>query len=130
MNKGFTLIELLAVLLILAVIALITTRIVLGVINSSRENAFVQSANSLADSIRTYQAENNYEALSVDYTNKINIDKLKTDGETPDAGKITIDVDGKVSFALWNDNLEICVTKDKDAKEAKIEEIAKNKCTL
>ena len=38
-NKGFTLIELLAVIVILAIIALIATPIVLGIINDSRKSA-------------------------------------------------------------------------------------------
>ena len=43
-NKGFTLIELLAVIVILAIIALIATPIVLGIIEDSRENSKKQSA--------------------------------------------------------------------------------------
>ena len=43
-NKGFTLIELLAVIVILAIIALIATPIVLGIINDTKESANKQSA--------------------------------------------------------------------------------------
>ena len=39
MKKGFTLIELLAVIVILAIIALIATPIVLGIINEARDNS-------------------------------------------------------------------------------------------
>ncbi len=42
-NKGFTLIELLAVIVILAIIALIATPIVLGIIEDARKNAKVRS---------------------------------------------------------------------------------------
>ena len=42
-QKGFTLIELLAVIVILAVIALIATPLVMGVINRARENAAIDS---------------------------------------------------------------------------------------
>lgn len=38
-NKGFTLIELLAVIVILAIIALIATPIILGVVNDARDSA-------------------------------------------------------------------------------------------
>ena len=43
-NKGFTLIELLAVIVILAIIALIATPIILGIINDARTNAKKRSA--------------------------------------------------------------------------------------
>ena len=43
-KKGFTLIELLAVIVILAIIALIATPIVLGIIEDSRESSKKQSA--------------------------------------------------------------------------------------
>ena len=43
-NKGFTLIELLAVIVILAIIALIATPIILGIINDARNEAKKRSA--------------------------------------------------------------------------------------
>ena len=43
-NKGFTLIELLAVIVILAIIALIATPIVLGIINDSRKSSERETA--------------------------------------------------------------------------------------
>lgn len=44
MKKGFTLIELLAVIVILAIIALIATPIILGIINDARTEAKERSA--------------------------------------------------------------------------------------
>ena len=44
MKKGFTLIELLAVIVILAIIALIATPIILGIINDARRSAKERSA--------------------------------------------------------------------------------------
>jgi len=44
MKKGFTLIELLAVIVILAIIALIATPIVLNIIEESKENSSLRSA--------------------------------------------------------------------------------------
>lgn len=43
-NKGFTLIELLAVIVILAIIALIATPIIIGIINDTRNSASDESA--------------------------------------------------------------------------------------
>ncbi len=130
MQKGFTLIEVLAVLLILSVIALITTPIISGVIKNSRENAFVNDVNSLVDSLRTYQAENNYEAITIDYTNNTNTTKLEVDGELPDAGAISINEAGKIKLALWNEKLQICAKKNEDAKEITKEKITKAECKL
>lgn len=47
-NKGFTLIELLAVIVILAIIALIATPIILGIINDAREQAKERTAELIA----------------------------------------------------------------------------------
>lgn len=62
-NKGFTLIELLAVIVILAIIALIATPIILGIINDARESAKTRSAELVATgveyAITTYMYRNN-----------------------------------------------------------------------
>lgn len=51
-SKGFTLVELLAVIVILAIIALITTPIILNVIEQSRKNAAVDKAWGTIDAVR------------------------------------------------------------------------------
>lgn len=64
-NKGFTLIELLAVIVILAVIALITTPIVLGIINDAKEAANLRSVEAYAKALEygvvQYEYKNNGE---------------------------------------------------------------------
>lgn len=50
-SKGFTLIELLAVIVILAIIALIATPIVLGIIEDSRESANRLSSGFIVDTV-------------------------------------------------------------------------------
>lgn len=50
-KKGFTLIELLAVIVILAVIALIATPIVLGIITKARKSAAQDSAYGMMDAL-------------------------------------------------------------------------------
>lgn len=52
-KKGFTLIELLAVIVILAIIALIATPIILGIINDARQDAGQRSVELYASSIET-----------------------------------------------------------------------------
>ena len=46
-NKGFTLAELLGVIAILAVIAIITTPVIFGVVDNSRKNAFTRSVEEM-----------------------------------------------------------------------------------
>ena len=62
MKKGFTLIELLAVIVILAIIALIATPIILGMINDAREKANERSvelyASAVRNAIASYQLTN------------------------------------------------------------------------
>ena len=68
MKKGFTLIELLAVIVILAVISLITTPMILGVIETSKESSAKVSAYGYIDAVETQVAINELDA------NKTNIE--------------------------------------------------------
>ena len=51
MKKGFTLIELLAVIVILAIIALIATPIILGIIEDARKGASESAAQLIVDNV-------------------------------------------------------------------------------
>ena len=57
-RKGFTLIELLAVIVVLAVIAIITTPVILGVIEKSKKGAAEQSALGYVDAVEKQVALN------------------------------------------------------------------------
>ena len=59
MKKGFTLIELLAVIVILAIIALIATPIILGIIEDSRRQSAIDSAELYVDGLSKYIANKN-----------------------------------------------------------------------
>ena len=50
-NKGFTLIELLAVIVILAIIALIATPIILGIIDDARKSSSERGAELVISSV-------------------------------------------------------------------------------
>ncbi len=52
-TKGFTLIELLAVIVILAIIALIASPIILGIIQNARESSMARSVENFASSVQT-----------------------------------------------------------------------------
>ena len=128
MKKGFTLAELLAVIAIIAIVAVVTAPIVIDVIQSSREKAFINSAHGLVVAAGTYQAEkqalNENSTLSINYKTSSDDVKnlLKTDGELPDAGEFEIDDNGKVKLALWSDSAHICVVKGASSKEIVINE--------
>lgn len=111
-KKGFTLIELLAVITILAVIALITTPIIFGVIEDSRKNTFTRSVEEMRNVINmdyneygrsgivTYTYSDNTlvcagcdggEDLSLDFT-----------GEIKDASGTFYNNDGKITLTVEN----------------------------
>ena len=71
-NKGFTLIELLAVIVILAIIALIATPIVLGIIDDARNGAQESTAQMIIDNVEL--------AYSTAY--------IKNNGVTPTVGQV------------------------------------------
>lgn len=75
-KNGFTLIELLAVIVILAIIALIATPIILGIINDSREKSDERSvelyASAVKNAVMAYRLTNskaakNFEDLTIEY---------------------------------------------------------------
>jgi len=91
MKKGFTLIELLAVIVILAIIALIATPIILGIINDAREKANERSVELYASAVRNgiaaYQLTNanaptSFSDLNVQYDGKVEctVEELYEDG--------------------------------------------------
>ena len=120
MKKGFTLIELLAVIVILAIIAVIAVPIVLNIINDSKKNASLRSAEMYLDAVELSVANSTLKGQKVetgtynimndgnicletyDSTNKICKDKngntnddkyilkVEVKGETPKEGTITI----------------------------------------
>ena len=59
MKKGFTLIELLAVIVILAIIALIATPIIMGIIEESKKNSAIESVRLYVDGLAKKIASNN-----------------------------------------------------------------------
>ena len=76
MKKGFTLIELLAVIVILAIIALIATPIILGIINDARKESQERSielyASAAKNAIAKHQLNNtaaptSFDQLDIEY---------------------------------------------------------------
>lgn len=93
-NKGFTLIELLAVIVILAIIALIATPIVLGIIEDSRNSAKLNSAQFILDGVQTAYAVS-YTKTYEDDTTTTDVDESKASGEVPSLENIKAEVSFK-----------------------------------
>ena len=91
-NKGFTLIELLAVIVILAIIALIATPIILGIINDARTQARKRSAELVYTGVQyayttaMYSGTEGTSVGTVTLTaikDNLNIENLKTGADAP-----------------------------------------------
>ena len=116
-RKGFTLIELLAVIVILAIIALIATPTILGVIEKARKGATEQSALGYIDAIEKQVAINQVkgENLITDGTHDVPISDVTVKGETPTKGWVTIEkgIVTNYSFVIG----KYVVTKDKKVEK-------------
>ena len=111
-KKGFTLIEIIAVLVILAIIALITTPIIFGVIEDSRKNTFTRSVEEMKNVIDmdyneyarsgkvTYIYENN--KLICSKCNEGKDMELDFTGEISDASGTFYDTDGQITLSIEN----------------------------
>ena len=129
MKKGFTLIELLAVIVILAIIAVIAVPIVLNIIDESKNNATLRSADfylnaveyTVADRMLDNKAVANgtYSILEngnicLKYTDNTCTDEMKVEvnGEKPSNGTITIE-NGKIKQVSLIFNTQTIVKNDK-----------------
>ena len=105
MRKGFTLIELLAVIVILAIIALIATPIILGVVENARKSAAGSSALGYLDAVEKDIALGSFNEL-VYPTGKIDIksvnpyDKIEVQGEAPSEGTLFVLDDYQIEAAI------------------------------
>jgi len=109
MKKGFTLIELLAVIVILAIIALIATPIILGIIADARNEAKVRSAELYLTAveqaiIRKKMSDTTFNPSSCEIVNGVvtcggKVLQVDVDGTLSSEGNITLN-NGKVSNAV------------------------------
>ena len=92
-RKGFTLIELLAVIVILAIITLIATPTILGVIEKARKGASEQSALGYIDAVEKQVAINQVknENLINDGTYNVPMTGITVKGEAPTKGWLKIE---------------------------------------
>lgn len=89
---GFTLIELLSVIVILAIIALIATPIILGIIKDAKENANKRSAENYIDAVEQAIARKN---LNEGFNPSLC--RIATREVTCDGKELEVEIDGEVS---------------------------------
>ena len=125
-KKGFTLIELLAVIVILALIALIATPIIVGVINDAKKNAFTDTAYGVAEAAKLYYAgqfdNDAFAGKTFEFSG--NVDDLKLSGKKPSSGMLQIDKNGN-SFIAVSDGTYCAV---KNSGQSNIT-VTKGKCS-
>ena len=131
-NKGFTLVELLAVLVILAIIALITTPIILGVIEDARKSGAEDKTWAYVDAVENAFALNQASsgpvilplegvAITKDIGEGTNAKKIRVSGDTTDKGTYSITANGIVTVdnlvfdgytcSTNNDATKVCCDK-------------------
>ena len=126
-NKGFTLIELLAVIVILAIIALIATPIILGIINDSRDSAAERGAELVISNVElayssAYMDNNgNYPKLE-DVAKHFKMDnaKMSADGKTIEGGRqevVVSDLSSDKAAAPDSKSAVAYSEQEKDIKE-------------
>lgn len=76
-NRGFTLIELLAVIVIITILALVTTPIIISSINTSKEKAYERQIEMIEDAARRYAVDNN---LNIENNQEIEVSLLIENG--------------------------------------------------
>lgn len=121
MKKGFTLIELLSVIVILGVIALITSPMITGIINNSKKGAFEDSVYGVIKAIELDKAESKFNVNRI-YTispgtvvNDTTGVSLETKGSVNGFGSARLDEDGNIQLVIQYE--EWCATKEYERKE-------------
>ena len=98
-KRGFTLIELLAVIVILSVIAIITTPIISNIIEEARKKSSIASVNGILDAAEKYEITSIVEDEEIKRFEFPN-EKLQYNGTKPESGTLIIDEEGKTSITV------------------------------
>ncbi|MDD3453719.1 MAG: type II secretion system protein [Bacilli bacterium] len=101
MKKGFTLIELLAVIVILAVIALISVPIILGIIEKSKKGSTEDSAYGIVEAANLYYATNSEAGVSTSALINKSDNLLKYKGKV-DNFTLSYNDEGKIAIVVYN----------------------------
>ena len=119
-KKGFTLVELLAVIVILAIIALISSAIILNVIETSKKGALEDSAYGIVEAGEMYYMQHinseetkkdryDFQIINKKFVNKDdNTKELKFKGKMPKTGTLQINNNGSIAIAICDDDYCAC----------------------
>ena len=130
-KKGFTLIELLAVIVILAIIALIATPIIIGVIDQARKKAFENTAYGVLEGLKLNYTERVLAGTTSEEQNfTFPNSGLKLSGEEPAYGSAKIDGKGNISFALADKDKRWCAKKEADSEKVTMEDYTEENCKI
>jgi prepilin-type N-terminal cleavage/methylation domain-containing protein len=136
-NRGFTLIELLAVIIILSIIALISTPAIIGLIDNARKESFKNTTLGIvkAGELLYYQdlLNGTNEEVTFSYTNGVetsNIDgkSLNYSGTKPDSGTVIVNSEGKVLLVIYKGNY--CAVKGLNDSEAILLQKSREECAF
>ena len=132
-NKGFTLIELLVTIVILAVILLISVPSIMGVLEKSKKQAFIESGISIVksftknNSISDVLEENHIELPSNGSSKSINLSDINYENGDKIIGDIVIkNIDGVYSYYLYITDGEYVIC-DKEYSKATHKDVEKGK---
>ena len=103
-NKGFTLIELLAVIVILAIIALIATPIIMGIIDEAKTQSAKNSAYGYLDSVDKAVVKTSFDKLSDSST--VTIDVLDGSYTISDGGRTLSDGTDTITISFKGEGPE------------------------
>lgn len=116
-KKGFTLIELMAVIIVLGILAIITTPIMSDVLETSRKRAFEDSVYGLIKSVNLDKADSGFNVeKTYTLTNGVISPDINTKGSVNGTGTIKTDLDGQIYVSIQYDKW--CA--DKDYSESRV----------
>ena len=128
-RKGFTLIEVLAVIVILAIIALIATPIMLGVIENARRKAFEDTGYGVIEGVRAYYVEKlSEEGVVGEKIFTFPNSELKLSGTEPAGGNAKLYADGSIELAIHNNRW--CATKTVNEDEVTTVDYVEGECKI
>ena len=146
-KNGFSLVELLAVIVILGVIAVITSPVIMGVIEDSRQSAFKSSLNGVKKAIENDYSDHNFDTNRKYYyggyqngtggasdkklvvlVGPSTYEEIEMSGEVNGKGMGSVNSSGSIAVGLYTD--QFCgVAKGNDVEVKKIDsEISVSDC--
>ena len=132
-KNGFTLVELVAILVIIGVLAMVSVPIVLHYLNDGKKNAFADSVDGIVRAVELDSAKKDFTKITyqVERGDVINLktkEVLKLEGGSEEAGKIIVNQEGTISYAIHNDSW--CAIKTESEREQIIKKYVEGDCNL